>query len=126
MTQTFGLNANNDIYLDDNGNLVILSGQPAVESACATATKAQLGEMVLQTLLGIPNFQTVWVGVPNLPMFQFYLRKTLAAVDGVVAVTDLTVGTAVVNNPVTGLDETVLVYSATIENEFGEEFTLNG
>jgi hypothetical protein len=126
MTQTFGLNANNDIYLDATGNLVILSGQDAVETACGTATKAQLGEMVLQTGLGIPNFQTIWVGAPNLTMFESYLRQTILSVDGVVSITSLSVGTIVVQNPTTGLDETNLTYTATIENIYGEEFTLNG
>ena len=62
MVQTFGQNANGDVYIGSDGNLVILSGLPAVEAACATASLAQLGEEVLTTGNGLPNFQAVWVG----------------------------------------------------------------
>lgn len=115
MTQTLGTNANNDIYLGPTGNIVIDSGQQAVEDACATAAKMQLGEAVLQTQLGIPNFQTIWVGMPNIAIFEAYLRRTLLGVNGVIAVTALTVSAA--NN--------VLSYTATIQSIYGELF-LNG
>ena len=127
MTTTLGTTADtNDLYLDQAGNLALLTGQAAVEAACATAAKAQLGEMCLQTQAGIPNFETVFVGVPNLPIFRSYLRKTLLGVDGVNDVTALTVNVVQVLNETTGLNESVLTYEATIESIYGEEFTLHG
>lgn len=110
MTQTIATNANNDIFLAPTGNLVIDSGQAAVEAACQTAAQMQLGEAVLQTQLGIPNFQTVWVGVPNVAIWEASLRQTLLAVQGVLAVKALTVTVA----------DNVLNYSATIQSIYGE------
>jgi hypothetical protein len=91
MVQTFATNSSgNDLYIGLDGNLAVLSGLAAVEAACATASKAQLGEMVLAMKSGIPNFQTVWVGVPNIRLWESYLRATLQNVEGVNQVTSIT------------------------------------
>lgn len=119
MTQTFGANANNDIYIGANGNLVILQGQLAVSAACASTSKAALGEEVLSVKSGIPFFQAIFVGVPNLALFENYLRSALEAVDGVVAVTNLSTALDKVNG------KTILRYTATIENEFGLKFQIS-
>jgi hypothetical protein len=110
MVQTFATSPeSNDIYLDPSGNLAVLSGQAAVMAACATASKTQLGECVLQTGIGLPNFQAVWVGVPNIPLWQSYLRNTLQNVQGVEQVTSIAVRQ--VGN--------TLAYTATIANQYG-------
>jgi hypothetical protein len=109
MTQTLGTDSNNDLYLGLDDNVVMLSGLAAIMAACETASKAQLGEMVLATGLGIPNFQTVWVGSPNYSLFSSYLRRTLLAVPGVLEVVSLELKT---NN-------NVLSYIATIRTTFG-------
>ena len=115
MTQTIATNSNNDIYLDASGNLAIFSGQLAVEQACATASKLQLAEAIYQTNLGIPNFESVWNGTPNLAIFESYLRQTLMNVEGVVAVTSLNVS----------VSKNVLSYQAQIESVYGSLY-LNG
>lgn len=109
MTMTFATNASNDIFLGSDGNLAIVRGLPAVEAGCQTASQAQLGEMILAITSGIPNFGTVWVGSPNLSIFEAYLRKTLLGVDGVIEVTTLT--TRAVNGQ--------LQYTATIRSKYG-------
>lgn len=110
MTTTFGTDSNNDLYLGDDGNLVVLTGLAAIIAACETASKAQLGEMVLATALGIPNFQTIWVGTPNISLWENSLRATLEAVPGVLQVSNLTVR----------VQDNILSYVATISTEFGE------
>jgi hypothetical protein len=81
VTQTFGQNASGDIYLGPDGNLVVLSGINAVAAACRTATLAQLGEMVLATTQGIPNFSAIWTGTPEYNIWKSYILSTLS-VDG--------------------------------------------
>lgn len=109
MVSTFGTNDNNDIYLGITGSLVVLKDLPAIEGACETASKAQLGEMVLATKQGIPNFQTVWVGSPNFPLFQSYLRNTLLGVAGVQDVQSINLSSV----------KNSLKYTATIVTQFG-------
>ena len=109
MTQTFAINAKNDLYIGANGNLAIVTGQTGVEQACQTASQAQLGEMILAINSGVPNFQSVWNGSPNLSIFRAFLRNTLLAVPGVLAVVSL--NTSVVDH--------ALHYQATISSTFG-------
>jgi hypothetical protein len=111
MVQTFATNANNDIFIDANGNLVVLTGNQAILAACVTACRAQLGEMVLATTLGLPNFQVVWVGVPNLPLWQSYLLQTLQAVEGVTQASNITI--AVVNHTLNFTADITTIYGIT-------------
>jgi hypothetical protein len=109
MTQTFAVNDNNDLFIDANGNLSITSGLEAVLQNCEHAAKAQLGEMVLDTTRGIPNFDTIWVGVPNIPQFEAALGAALRNVTDVIDVISL----------VTRLEQDVLIYEATIKTIYG-------
>lgn len=115
MTSTFGTNANNDIYIGPDGNLVVLTDLAAIEAACETATKAQLGEMVLEQARGIPNFDLIWVGTPDYVLWQSYIQRTLQSVDGVLEVTSLTLS----------IKEGVISYKAAISTQFGVG-TVNG
>jgi hypothetical protein len=115
MTQTLGINNQNDIYLDINGNLALLSGESAVAGACATLSKAKLGEMVLSTTQGIPYDQAIFIGVPNLRIWQSYLLTALQNINGVVQVTDLK--STIVDN--------TLVYQATIQSNYGTSVLTN-
>lgn len=109
MVQTLDTNENNDIYIGSDGNLAVARGIQGVLKACETASKAQLGEMVLTNTLGIPNFQTIWVGVPNYPLWESYLRATLLQVAGVLDVESIDISNK--NN--------TLSYAAVIVTEFG-------
>ena len=115
MTRVFTVDKNNDLVLATDGNLSISSDLEAVMQACEHAAKAQLTEMVLSTDTGVPNFQTIWQGSPNLIQFEAGLRRQLLAVTGVIEVQELT--TAVVDD--------VVRYSATIRTIYGEG-ALNG
>lgn len=115
MTQTLGTDQSNDIYLGPTGNIVMLTGIQAVLAACATAAKAQLAEMVLATKQGIPNFQTIWVGVPNYAIWESFLRRTLLKVGGVTNVQSIKISR----------DADFMRYTATIKTAFGTG-TING
>jgi hypothetical protein len=109
MPTTFAGNENNDLYIGPDGNLAIFTGIEAVLNNCATAAKAQLGEMIFAVDQGIPNFQTIWVGNPNIPQFESALRTTLLGVDGVIEILDLDV--QISNN--------ILTYIAVINTIYG-------
>jgi len=114
MTQTLAVTDRNDIFIGTDGNLSIAANAEAVKFACASASKAQLGEMVLATLLGIPNFQVVWVGVPNIPIFERYLRSALMAVPGVTGLKSLV--TSVQNNKLSYVCEINTIYGEVTAN----------
>lgn len=114
MTMTLGTDSENDLYLGEGKNVVVLSGLGAIIAACETASKAQLGEMVLADQSGIPNFQTIWVGSPNYSLWVSYLQRTLLSIEGVL---DAAVEIRTINN--------VLSYTATIKTTFGS-VNING
>ena len=83
MVQTLATNGNNDLFVNASSGFTMLSWQSAIAAACGTACKAQLGEMVLKTGLGLPNFSLVWNGTPDYQLWQSYLQNTILSVEGV-------------------------------------------
>lgn len=111
MTQTFGTNEDNDLYVGGDGNLVLLSGIDAVMDACRTAALTQLGECVLETGVGLPNFDAIFNGTPNLALYESYLRATLTNVPGVIAVAPIQI--QVINH--------IMSYTAIISTQFSDQ-----
>lgn len=115
--KTFGANVNgnipgvafNDLYLDGDGNLVISFDIQAVLEGCAQAAQTILGEMVYDTSQGIPYFETVWAGVPNIQQYEAALRSAFLNVPNVVEVVSL----------VTNQVNHTINYSAVIRTTFG-------
>lgn len=91
MPTTFAISDKNDFVFGSDGNLLIVTGLQAVLMACKGAAQAQLGEMVLAVNQGVPNFNTVWNGSPNLQQFSTALRTILLQVPGVLDILELEV-----------------------------------
>lgn len=91
MTFSFLTDANNDLYVAADGNLATASGIDATVQATQNATQTILGECVFDITAGLPNFETVWNGVPNPAQFETALRQTILSVTGVVDIISLTV-----------------------------------
>lgn len=122
ITRTLACNVNDDkpgvapfdIYLGPDGNFAISSDIDAVLEYCAQAASTILGEVFLNTKIGIPFKQTVWNGVPNIPAYESALRQAFIGVNGggfVQEVVSLT----------TTLDENTLTYDAVIKTIYGTE-----
>lgn len=110
MTRVFTVDSNNDLIIQGDGLMGLSNGLQATLQACEHAAKAQLGEMVLAVNNGVPNFQTIWQGAPNIAQFEAYLLRELQNVDGVIEVTSLNASAS--NN--------ILNYNATIRTIYGE------
>lgn len=91
MTRTLAVDVNNDIFIGIDGSLSIATARDAVLQACAQAAKAQLGEMIYAVDQGLPNFEAVWNGTPNLNQFEAYLRRNIEAVTDVIGVDSVTI-----------------------------------
>lgn len=115
MTRILAVDHNNDIFVGRDGRLAIYAGVPAIQQACEHAVKAQLGEMMFSVDRGIPNFDTVWLGAPNLGQFEAAVRQALREVSGVLAVTSFSA------EAING----VLSYRVTISTDSGEAL-ING
>lgn len=116
MTRTFAVDANNDLVIGADDRLSIVSGLDAVLQNCEHAAKTILNEMVLAQGEGIPYFEAVWVGVPNLAVWEASFRARILAVADVLAVVTLRLGRA----------GDVLTYEATISTVYGTGDISNG
>lgn len=116
MTRTFSVDANNDLVIGQDDRLSIVSGLDAVLQNCEHAAKTILNEMVLAQGEGLPYFEAVWVGVPNLAVWEAAFRARILAVADVLGIEALTINR-------TG--ET-LTYRATIATAYGTGEIANG
>lgn len=109
MTRSLAVDSNNDIFVGPDGSLSVATGREAVLHVCAQVAKTQLGEMVFAVDQGLPNFEAVWNGAPNVGQFEAYLRRNLEAVPDVISVDSVTI------------DATggALTYVATIKTIYG-------
>lgn len=82
---SIGTNANNDIYLGPDGNMVMVSGIEAVKQDAEHALKAQLNEMFLQPGVGMPATDDVFLD-QQFARYQAVGIKTLKGINGIVSV----------------------------------------
>ena len=109
MNRVFAENGNNDIYLGPDNKLAINNDLPAVLQSARTAVEIQKGEALYSQDNGMPNDSIIWSGTPNLQQFEFFARKQISNVPGVIDIK---------NFIVTTIDD-VLQYQATIKTIYG-------
>lgn len=88
--RTLAVNSENDLYLDNNGNLAVAIDLQAVLQNCEHAVKVRLGEVVLDITEGVPYFETIFSGSQEVAQFDAALRQAVLDVEGVLEVIDLT------------------------------------
>jgi len=116
MSITLAVNKNNDIYLGTRGNLVLAVDLQAVLQSAQQAVQTLLGELLYNTNRGMPNFQLIWNGTPNLPQYRVALQSLILTVPGVTEV--ISIDLSFSNN--------ILSYSAIIATTFGTGTISNG
>ena len=99
----------NDLYLNADGNIATGRDQQAVLEGCAHVAQTLLGELVLNINQGIPYFQTLWIGVPNITQFNAALRAAFLSVPNVIEVVSL----------FTTQNNDTLTYTAVIRSVYG-------
>ncbi len=133
MTQTLSSNVNNDIpgvapndiYLDQYGNISLSFDQECLLQECSQVARTLLGEMIFNTDLGVPYFETVWEGVPNIAQFTASLRQSFLNVAGVIEVVSLTTERDKNTKLNTPYNDT-LTYTAIIRTIYGTGVVTNG
>lgn len=116
MTRTLAVDQSNDIYVGPDGNIAQATGLTAVLQACAEAAKAQLGEMIYAVDQGLPNFDALWNGSPNLRQYEAYLRANLLTVPDVIGIESVTIAQA----------GNAVVYTVVIQTIYGNGTLSNG
>lgn len=111
-----GENANRDLFVGANSQLVLRTELNATLQACKSTIEAQRGEMQYNILRGIPTAATIWAGVPNQQRYRFFCIQALREIEGVVSVRRFD----------SDVFEDVLEYEAEILTEFSPEFQTVG
>jgi hypothetical protein len=109
MSRVFAENENNDIYLGSDNRLAINNDLDAVLQSAQAAVEIQKGEALYNQNNGMPNDSVIWSGTPNLQQFEFFARKQISNVAGVIDIENFIVTT--IND--------VLQYQATIKTIYG-------
>lgn len=116
MTTQLAVNGENDIYLDDLGNLAIAFDLDAALQGCQQAAQAQRGEMQYHVDRGVPNLRTLWSGAPSVAQFRAAVRRELQLCTDVIDVPRLDATLA----------GEAAVYTADIRTVFGTGVVTNG
>ena len=111
---TIATDENNDIYLDEFGNIATVTGIEAVAQVCRNTILTTLGELIFNVNEGIPYFETVFSDPPNIELFQHAVVEALQTVEGVNSVKSFEYST----------NGDVLTYTALIQTIYGD-LTLN-
>lgn len=101
---------NNDIFIAKSGQMAIATELEALINICENVVQTMLGELVLQGDTGMPNFQLIWNGAPNIAQAENALREALFGVEGVIDVPELSAF----------VQDNILRYSATIKSIYGQ------
>lgn len=115
MSRVLAVDANNDLYIGPDGAMVTADGLTAVMQAAQQAAQTMLGEMIYAVDEGLPNFDVIWNGSPNVAQFEAALRRALLAVDNVTGMPSIS----------TAIAAGTLSYRATIQTIYGPG-VLNG
>lgn len=113
--RTFLLDENNDLMLDNTGNLAMVEGIEATAQTSRNFAATRGSEMIHAMDQGIPFFMTSFDRFPNLAQFEAALRRRLLQVESVQAVTALDVQ----------YDDGAVKYTATLRTTDGV-VTING
>lgn len=75
-----------------NNSFSFVSGTASVRQACEIALNTFLGTYFLDSTVGMPYFQKVFVRNPNKNDIIFSIRSILTSIPGIISVTSITIG----------------------------------
>ena len=107
----------NDLYLDELGNIAMVSDLEALKNVIENVLRTQLGELQLNTQKGIPYFQTIFSHQTNVQYWKAYMVEAIENIDNVIRCESFEID---INN-----EKNLLTYNSTIKTIYGDIF-ING
>lgn len=90
-TSTLQTNSNNDLFLPDGRNLVVIAGIPACSQSIGQATKMRLGEDIYNTLSGVDFFGTIFTPQPDYDAARQSITNAILNCPDVISIESLTI-----------------------------------
>ena len=106
--RAFKRDSNNDFTLS-NKDIAMVNDLQSVMTNCESAVQTLLFEQLYNYENGLPNFELIWNGNPNLRQYEVALRSALLKVDGELKIISLNAK----------MENNILSYKAVIETQFG-------
>lgn len=79
----FKLDANGDLFIADDGSLVLVTGDEAIVQRLTIRFNFALGEWFLDIRVGVPFFQEILVKNPNLTRVRGIYRQLILTTPGI-------------------------------------------
>lgn len=79
---TFALDENNDLYMNSQNQLAMITGVQSLEQSCKTTMQVRLGELIYNVTAGMPYLESVFAN-KNFRAFEFAARNALLNLPGV-------------------------------------------
>ena len=98
-----------------NGSLSLISELEGAIQSCEQAAKTQFAEVFLNTVRGIPNFETIWASRANVAQYEAFLRRIILTVPDVTGIASLNIE----------VQDNLLTYTIEIETIHGEGIVTN-
>lgn len=113
--RTISVDANNDLYLAQDGNIAMVTDIQAASETTVHYAKTLRGEMIHEFDLGVPFFIVAFGPSVNVPQFEAAMKARILETPEVTAIRSFE----------TTQEGDVLKYTATIETTYGAA-TING
>lgn len=88
---TLQVNENEDLYLPDGRNLVIITGQDAVEQGVRQRTKMRLGENIFNVQEGVDFFGAIFSPQPDYDAARASISAAIQSTPDVLSIETLTI-----------------------------------
>lgn len=91
------LDTNGDLFLDDDGSMVLVIGDEAIAQQLRIRFRFALGEWFLDTRVGVPYFSEILIKNPNLSRVSGVFRQLILSTPGIESIEefDLTLDNSV-------------------------------
>ena len=88
-TSTLQTDENNDLFLPDGRNLIVLSGIPACSQSIGQATKMRLAEDIYNTLSGVDYFGAIFTPQPDYDAARQSIATAILSCPDVISIESL-------------------------------------
>jgi len=107
---TLAIDSNNDLIVTTLKNISMVRDIDAIAVVAKTSASAVLNEMIFNQDQGVPFFDTIWGGQPNVQRAEYEIKNAILAVDGVSDISSFQIF----------VSGGVLSYNAIIKTIYGE------
>lgn len=106
----------NDLYLDDFGNLAMSEDIEALSFITLNSVRTVRGELAFNSDFGVPYFNTIFASADRISLWEFYVKETALQIPGNTSISSFEYE----------VNQDKLSYEMVIATDSGREVTIYG